>query len=73
MRRFILASTIAFALLLVVAVPAMAAGGTHTVSMTENQQGSWVEADTNPLTADTIDVHFTGNQVDHVTYLPGRR
>ncbi len=69
MRKFALTSAFALALFLVVAVPAVAAPG-HTVTMTEHQHGSWVETDTNPVTRDSIDVHFDGNSVSHMTYFP---
>lgn len=71
MRRLALAALGALALLLVVAVPAMAAGGTHTVTMTEHQHGTFTETDaTNPATGHPVVVTFTGNSVEHITYFP---
>jgi hypothetical protein len=70
MRRFAATAAFALALFLFAAVPAMAAPG-HTITSTEHQHGSWVEyGDTNPVTGDTIDVHFDGNSVQHMTYFP---
>lgn len=56
-----------------VLVPATAASaGTHTVTNTEHQHGTYVEVgDQNPCTGDSITVTVTGNSVTHQTYFTG--
>jgi hypothetical protein len=67
MHKFAVAMVVALALFVFAAVPALAAPGL-TVTTTQHQHGSWVETDTNPVTRNSIDVHFDGNSVEHVTY-----
>ncbi|WP_157557565.1 hypothetical protein [Intrasporangium oryzae] len=58
-------------LLALQAVPALAAGGDHTVTMTEHQHGTWTEqGDTDFCTNELITPTITGNSVFHETYFP---
>jgi hypothetical protein len=46
------------------------AGGTHTVSTTDNFHGTQSITDVNPCTGNEIDLSMTTNMVEHVTYFP---
>ncbi len=68
-----LAVGLAAGVLGLVGAPALAdAGGTgHTVTMTENQHGTFTDDQaTNPCTGAPGVATFDGNSVDHVTYFP---
>lgn len=57
---------------LAVAPATAASAGTHTVTMTFHQHGTYVEpGDTNPCTGDAVTVTVTGNSVSHVTFFTG--
>jgi hypothetical protein len=60
------------ALILGQASPATAAGGSHTVSITENVHGTFPVGDaTDFCTGEPISPMITGNEVNHVTFFPG--
>lgn len=52
------------------AVPASAAGGTHTQSFTDNFHGAQTATDFNPCTGNTVDISSVDNIVMHVTFFP---
>lgn len=59
------------ALVVVQALPGVAAGGDHTVSTTQTQHGTWTEqGDTDFCTNELISPTISGNSVFHITYFP---
>lgn len=59
------------ALVVVQALPGVAAGGVHTVTQTDHMHGTWTEqGDTDFCTNEPISPTITGNSVMHVTYFP---
>lgn len=73
--RSMLSVTTAFVGVLMIAAvllvaTAAAAGGDHTVTMTENFHGSNVSTGSNPCNGDTVDLSQISNSVFHETFFP---